>query len=108
PWGEAIVRRSASGVGKGGEALARVRHEPAAGRRLHFVDGEEAPFARHALQFTGTAIAERDAGTDDEVLDGARNEDLVRARERSDSGADVYSHAAYVVAHELALAGVEA
>src|SRR6185503_14816683 len=30
------------------------------------------------------------------------------ARERSDPGADVHGHAADVVAHELALAGVEA
>ena len=63
---------------------------------------------RHALEFAGAAVAERDARADHEVLYRARDDHLVRAGERADTCADVDGHPADVVADELALAGVQA
>ena len=66
------------------------------------------PLAGDALELLGAAVRKRDTRADDEVLDGARDEHLVRAGERADPRADVDGHAADVVADELALAGVQA
>jgi hypothetical protein len=53
-------------------------------------EGEDAPFAGHALQLADAAILEHEARANDQVLDRARHEDLASARERRDAGADVH------------------
>src|SRR5258707_14520385 len=78
-------RRSACGAGDypiGGPALACVRDEVAAGRSLDGGDAEKTPPVRHALEVVLAAVGERDPRADDEVLDRARDEYLIRARER--------------------------
>src|SRR5439155_2084056 len=55
----------------------RVRHESVAGWRLDSVYGEKAPPPGHALELMWAAVAERDARADNDVLHGARHNDLV-------------------------------
>src|SRR5687768_10058057 len=71
----------------------------------HGVDG---PRARDALQLVLAAWFEREARAGDEILDGARDEDLARPRERGDAGADVDGDAAHGAPRKLHLAGVDA
>src|ERR1700674_5322843 len=68
---------------------------------------EQAPFARHALERMHSAFHEADAGTGDEVLDRAGNENLARLRVCRDACPDIDRDAADVVA-ELDLSGVQA
>src|SRR3954454_19983263 len=79
---------------------------PSGGTRL--LDREEPPLTRRALQLVGAAFGELEARTDDELADGAGDEDLAGAGEGADAGADVDRHAADVVADQLDLPGVDA
>jgi len=65
------------------------------------------PLVRHTFQLVDPAVAESDAGSGDEILHRARNENLVRAGERSDTGAYVDGYATYIVSHDLHLACVK-
>src|SRR5712691_10068887 len=87
------------GLGERESLLAFVRNELPADRRLDRVDRVKPPFAGHALQLARTAVAERDARAHNEILDGARHEHLVGARERTDASADVDGHPGDVVTH---------
>jgi hypothetical protein len=73
-----------------------------------FVDGEECPLSGRALEGMRAARVELEPGPGDEVLDGARDEDVARVRRAHHPRADVDGDAANVVADELALAGVQA
>ena len=54
----------------------------------------------------GSAVPEVDARSDDEVLDGARDQHLARAGLVEDAGTDVDGEPSDVVADDLALAGM--
>ena len=74
------------------------------GSALH---GEQFPGPRHPFEFVLATIAELDTRPDNEVLDGPRNEDLSRSRQRSHPGGDVHGQSAEVIASDLALARVQ-
>jgi hypothetical protein len=63
---------------------------------------------RAPLQRVGAARLEVDLGADDEVLDRAGDEHLAGVREGADPRADIDRDPGYVVAADLALAGVQA
>ena len=71
-------------------------------------DREEPPAPGDALQLALAPILEFDPGPGDEVLDGARHDDLRRLRGRRHALADVHREPADVVATKLDLAGVQA
>src|SRR5207237_6603413 len=52
-------------------------------------------------------VAEGDSRAHHEILDGARHEHLVGARERADASADIDGHPRDVVSNEFALASVQ-
>ena len=70
-------------------------------------DGEKRPVIRDAAQPVLAAGREGDAGSGNEVLDGARYQDLGRSREGSDLGCDLDGEAGDVVAAQLDLAGMD-
>jgi hypothetical protein len=55
----------------------------------------------------GAPLAEGDARAVNEVLHGARHEDLACLRQCGNSGADVHGDATYVLIADLTLAGVQ-
>ena len=70
-------------------------------------DGEQAPFAGHALELMGAAVLEFESGTDHQVAQRAGHEDVVRSGQCADAGADMHGDTADVVASDLALSGVQ-
>src|SRR5215208_399043 len=72
------------------------------------LDGEQPPFAGHALELVRAAIGELDPRPGDQVLDRARDEQLPRPRAGSDARPDMHRDPADVLAPQLALAGVHA
>ena len=52
-------------------------------------------------------VLERDLRACDEILDGARHENLARLRLRGNSGSDRDGDSARFLSHQLALPGVE-
>jgi hypothetical protein len=68
---------------------------------------EDPPLARDAFQSFRSAIREAQARASDQILDGARHQNLAGGGEGGDAGADVDGDAADVVADHFALAGVE-
>src|SRR5580698_3431405 len=85
-------------------AEPRARSAPA---QLRPGDGEKRPVIRDAAQPVLAAGREGDAGSGDEVLDGARYQDLGRSREGGDLGCDLDGEAGDVVAAQLDLAGMD-
>jgi hypothetical protein len=67
---------------------------------------ENLPLSRHALQLVPAPFFEHEPGSDDEILDRARDEDLARASQGGHPSPDVHSHSCNRVSDELALAGV--
>jgi hypothetical protein len=55
-----------------------------------------------------TAVLEANGGSDREILDGCRHEDLAWARRRLNARRDVHGHPGELAALQLALAGVDA
>src|SRR5262245_7729455 len=70
--------------------------------------GKEAPRVRNALEFVLAALAERDAGARDEILDRAGDQDFVGTRQRTDASGDVNRETGEIVAADLALSRVQA
>ena len=68
---------------------------------------EELPLPGYALEHVAAPIFEGDARAVDEVLHGARHEDLARLRQCGNSCANVDGDASYVVTADLALTGVQ-
>src|SRR2546428_2532065 len=66
---------------------------------------EETPLPGHAVEVVRATIHEAQARAGDQVLDGTGDENLAGARRYS--GADVNGDTPHVVAHQLALAGVQ-
>jgi hypothetical protein len=71
------------------------------------LDGVELPYIGDALQFTRAARYESRARAGEEILDGARDQDLRRAGLRENSGRNVDGHTRDVLASELDPAGVQ-
>jgi hypothetical protein len=71
------------------------------------LDGEEAPFSGDALERLEAALVEIEVGTDHEVLDRVRDENLARSGQGDHPGGDVDGQAPDVAGDEFALAGVE-
>jgi len=71
-------------------------------------NGVQLPWAGDPLEVVGASVIEGDARTDHGVLDGLRDEYLVRPGERADSGPDVHGDPAETVANDLAFSGVNA
>src|SRR5688500_4729741 len=69
--------------------------------------GVKLPASGNVLQFVRAAILEPDARPGDEVLDGARDEDLPRLRGGGDPRAGMHGDAMCLAAGELDLAGVQ-
>ena len=61
-------------------------------------DGEQVPFARHALELVSAAIVELEPGPDHEVAQCAGHEHVVRPGQRAHPRADVHADSADVVA----------
>src|SRR5262249_27959405 len=76
--------------------------------RLNGVDREQAPLAGEPLQFVSAPCDEGHARADHQILDGARDEHLVRLGEGRDPGGDVHRDAGELAVDELGLACVEA
>src|SRR2546423_484745 len=73
-----------------------------------FCHPEYAPFPGDALEWMRAAVLEDNPRTGHQVLDRARGEHLTGAGQSSNARADVHGKAADVVAHPLALTGVDA
>src|SRR4051794_18325281 len=71
------------------------------------VGGPEVPVAGDPFERALAAVGELHAGTDHEILDGARDEHLARAGERAHPGADVHADAGDVPVPALDLARVK-
>src|SRR5262245_41880721 len=71
------------------------------------IDGEEAPFARDALQRVEAAVLEHQTGTRHQVLDRIRHERFAPSGQCRDAGADVHGDTTELGSHHLTLAGVE-
>lgn len=65
------------------------------------------PFSGHALELHVTSVSEGQPGTGDQVLDGARNDNLIRLRLCGDTRPDMHGQAAHLPGHDLALAGMQ-
>src|SRR5256714_9068804 len=72
-----------------------------------FCHPEYAPFAGYALKWMRPPVLEDDPRTGHQVFDRARGEHLTGAGQSSNPRADVHGKAADVVAHPLALTGVD-
>src|SRR5215510_9652689 len=70
--------------------------------------GKEAPRVRNALEFVLAALAERDAGARDEILDRAGDQDFVGTRQGTDASGDVNGETGEIVAADFALSRVQA
>src|SRR5262249_7686244 len=70
--------------------------------------GKEAPRVRNALEFVLAALAERDAGAHDEILDRAGDQDFVGTRQGTDTSGDVDGETGEIVAADFALSRVQA
>src|SRR5262249_1951273 len=70
------------------------------------IDREDVPLAGDAFERVGAVFGKPQARAGDEVLHGARHQDLASLGERGDPGPDVHGDAAELLAHNLALAGV--
>src|SRR5215468_4224550 len=70
--------------------------------------GKEAPRVRNALEFVLAALAERDAGPRDEILDRAGDQDFVGTRQGTDASGDVDGETGEIVAADFALSRVQA
>src|SRR5215467_4112522 len=70
--------------------------------------GKEAPRVRNALEFVLAALAERDAGARDEILDRAGDQDFVGTRQGTDASGDVDGETGEIVAADFALSRVQA
>lgn len=79
----------------------------APGVQLRPGDGKKRPVIRNAAQPVLAAGREGDAGSGDEVLDGARYQDLGWPREGSDLGCYLDGEAGDVAAAQLDLAGMD-
>ncbi len=71
-------------------------------------DRDQPPASGHSLEFVFAEVVELDGRPDDEILHGARNEDLPSTGESPDTGSDVDCEAPEIVTPYLALAGVDA
>src|SRR5499426_1313233 len=69
---------------------------------------KEAPRVRNALEFVLAALAERDAGAHDEILDRAGDQDFVGPRQGADASGDVDGETGEIVAADFALSRVQA
>jgi len=76
------------------------RHQ-LAGRR------EQLPLPGYALEHVGAPLLEGDARAVDEVLHGARHEDLACLRQCGNPGANVHGNATDVLTTDLTLSGVQ-
>jgi hypothetical protein len=65
------------------------------------------PFSRHTLELYVTSVSEGQPGTSDQILDGARNDNLIWLCLCSDARPDMHGNAAYLPVHDLALAGMQ-
>ena len=90
------------------EAVSAWRQRaPRAGRHQLPVDGIQPPLAGYALENMAAAIVERKARADDQVLHGARHEDLAGCRERGHPRPEVDSQPGNVVRQDLDLSDVD-
>ena len=69
---------------------------------------EQVPIISHALQRLGSSIEEGQAGARDQILDGARNEHFPGTCQSRYARSDVDGDAPELVAHDFALAGMQA
>ena len=69
---------------------------------------QETPVAGYALQVLSSPILERQPGACDEVSHRRRDKHFAGFCQRGDSRSDVYGNSAKLVAHDFALAGMEA
>jgi hypothetical protein len=72
------------------------------------IDRQELPGAGHATQLNAAAVLEAGARADDQITDGARDEDFPGAGLADDPRRDVYREPPDVVTEQFALAGVDA
>ena len=70
--------------------------------------GVETPASRYALEVVFAAVLEREAGTSDQVSDGAGDEDLIGFSCGGDTSGDMNGETGEVVAPQVALTGVKA
>ena len=70
--------------------------------------GEEPPRSRYALEVVFAAVLEREAGTSDQISDGAGDEDLIGFSCGGDTSGDMNGETGEVVAAHVALTGVKA
>lgn len=81
------------------------RHTPR--RPLRGSDGEESPFAGHALEPVSPAVVEFEPGPDHQVAQRARHQHLVRPSQCAHPCADVHGNPTDVLAADFTLAGVQ-
>src|SRR5437870_3928421 len=65
------------------------------------------PEVGNAFELVDAVVGESDAGSSDEVLDGAGGEHLARPGERGDPRPDVYGDAVEIFSAHFAFAGVD-
>ncbi len=70
--------------------------------------GKETPRVRNALEFVLAALAERDAGARNQILDRAGDQDFVGTRQGPDASGDVDGETGEIVAADFALPRVQA
>ena len=66
------------------------------------------PLSGHSLELVGASIRELQARSHDEILHGARDEDLAAARGARDPGAEMHRQSFELRADDLDLTGVKA
>ena len=71
------------------------------------IDGQELPGAGHATQLDGAATYEADPRADDQVADGAGDEDFAGAGVAEDPRRDMYGDSSDVVVQQLTLARMD-
>src|SRR5215213_7390793 len=96
------------------DAICHERLKPPPLDRYVVIDGrhlacrrEELPLPRYALEHEGAPVYEGDARAVNEVLHGARHQNLARLGQCGNSGANVHRDATYVFTADLTLAGVQ-
>ena len=72
------------------------------------IDRQELPGARHTTQLDAAAVLKAGAGADDQVTDGAGDEDVAGSGLAEDPRGDVYGDSPDVGVEQFALAGVDA
>src|SRR5262245_55163652 len=77
------------------------RSGPPCGLGVSDLRGKEAPRVRNALEFVLAALAERDAGARDEILDRAGDQDFVGTRQGTDASGDVDGETGEIVAADF-------